>query len=267
MLEIADLEVVFGRGRRAMRAVSGVSFTVGAGTSHGLVGESGSGKTTVLHAIGGLLPPAARVTGEMRLAGEKLGPKRSRAFRRRAQMVFQDPYGSLHPRHTVDQILGEPARVHGLDAVDERIVRALDEVGLDASFRFRYPHQISGGQRQRIAIARALIIEPEVVLLDEPTSALDVSIQAEVLNVLQRLRRERGLTYVLVSHDLAVVSHVCDTLAVMQHGEVVEALEVARLRSGTASHPYTRQLLRASRGYDRTAHLPAAPRDLAQSGG
>ena len=253
MLEVVDLEVVFGRGRRAMHAVSGVSFSVEAGTSYGLVGESGSGKTTVLRAIGGLLPPATRVAGAMRLAGESLGSDRSRVFRRRVQMVFQDPYGSLHPRHTVDQILGEPARVHGLDSVDERIVRSLDEVGLDASFRFRYPHQISGGQRQRIAIARALIIEPAVVLLDEPTSALDVSIQAEVLNVLQRLRRERGLTYVLVSHDLAVVSHVCDALAVMQHGEVVEALDVARLRSGTPSDPYTRQLLRASRGYDRAA--------------
>ena len=251
MIEVAGLDVVFGRGRRALRAVTGVSFSVEGGTSYGLVGESGSGKTTVLRAIGGLLPPSAQVGGGMRLAGERLGPVRSRAFRRRVQMVFQDPYGSLHPRHTVDQILGEPARAHRLDAVDERIVRALGEVGLDASFRFRYPHQISGGQRQRIAIARALIIEPEVVLLDEPTSALDVSIQAEVLNVLQRLRRERGLTYVLVSHDLAVVSHVCDALAVMQHGAVVEALEVARLRAGTPAHPYTRQLLRASRGYDR----------------
>ena len=253
MIEVADLDIVFGRGRRALHAVSGVSFTVAAGTSYGLVGESGSGKTTVLRAIGGLLPASARVDGRMRLAGESLGPVRSRAFRRRVQMVFQDPYGSLHPRHTVDQILGEPARAHRLDAVDERIVRALDEVGLDASFRFRYPHQISGGQRQRIAVARALIVEPEVVLLDEPTSALDVSIQAEVLNVLQRLRRERGLTYVLVSHDLAVVSHVCDALAVMQHGAVVETLAVARLRSATPSHHYTRQLLRASRGYDRAA--------------
>ena len=253
MIEVAGLDVVFGRGARTMRAVRGVSFDVEAGTSYGLVGESGSGKTTVLRAVAGLLPLTARVGGRMRLAGEALGLTRSRAFRRCVQMVFQDPYGSLHPRHTVDQILGEPARVHRLDAIDERIVHALAEVGLDASFRFRYPHQISGGQRQRIAIARALIIEPEVVLLDEPTSALDVSVQAEVLNVLQRLRRERSLTYVLVSHDLAVVSHVCDALAVMRHGAVVETLEVARLRSGTPAHPYTRQLLRASRGYDRAA--------------
>lgn len=253
MIEVADLGVVFGRGARALRALRGVSFTVGAGTSYGLVGESGSGKTTVLRAIGGLLPPAVHISGRMRLAGERLGPARSRLFRRRVQMVFQDPYGSLHPRHTVDQILGEPARAHRLGTIDDRIARALDEVGLDTSFRFRYPHQISGGQRQRVAIARALIIEPEVVLLDEPTSALDVSVQAEVLNLLRRLRRERGLTYVLVSHDLAVVSHMCDALAVMRHGVVVETLEVARLRSRTPGHPYTRQLLRASRGYDRAA--------------
>ena len=253
MIEVVDLEVVFGQGARALRAVGGVNFTVEAGTSYGLVGESGSGKTTVLRAVGGLLPHAAHTRGLIRLGGEGLGPVRSRDFRRRVQMVFQDPYGSLHPRHTVDQILGEPARAHRLDAVDERIVRALAEVGLDASFRFRYPHQISGGQRQRIAIARALIIGPEVVLLDEPTSALDVSVQAEVLNVLRRLRRGRGLTYILVSHDLAVVSYMCDALAVMRHGTVVEILEVARLRTGTPTHPYTRQLLRTSRGYDRAA--------------
>lgn len=253
MIEVDRLEVVFGHGARAFRAVRGISFEVEAGTSYGLVGESGSGKTTVLRAIGGLLPHSARVSGVIRLAADTLGAHRTRAFRRRVQMVFQDPYGSLHPRHTVDQILGEPARVHGLDRVDARIRQALAEVGLDASFRFRYPHQLSGGQRQRVAVARALIIEPEVVLLDEPTSALDVSVQAEVLNVLQRLRREHGLTYVLVSHNLAVVSHMCDALAVMQHGVVVERLDVGQMRTDTPRHPYTKQLVRASRGYDRAA--------------
>lgn len=253
MIEVEGLEIVFGHGARAFSAVRGISFTVEAGSSYGLVGESGSGKTTVLRAIAGLLPQSAQIGGLMRLAGDTLGSERTRAFRRRVQMVFQDPYGSLHPRHTVDQILGEPARVHGLGRVDERIHRALSEVGLDASFRFRYPHQLSGGQRQRVAVARALIIEPEVVLLDEPTSALDVSVQAEVLNVLGRLRREHGLTYVLVSHNLAVVSHMCDALAVMQHGKVVETLNVGRMRNDTPAHPYTRQLVRASRGYDRAA--------------
>lgn len=253
MIEVEGLEVVFGHGSRAFRAVRGISCSVGAGSSFGLVGESGSGKTTVLRAIGGLLPRSAQMSGRIRVAGDTLGRDRSRTFRRRVQMVFQDPYGSLHPRHTVDQILGEPARVHGFDRVDDRIRRALMEVGLDASFRFRYPHQLSGGQRQRVAVARALIIEPEIVLLDEPTSALDVSVQAEVLNVLTRLRREHGLTYVLVSHNLAVVSHMCDHLTVMQHGRVVETLTVGQMRTDTPAHPYTRQLVRASRGYDRAA--------------
>ena len=185
--------------------------------------------------------------------GESLGAIRPRALRRRMQMVFQDPYGSLHPRHTVDRILGEPARVHGLDSIDSRIDEALAGVGLDASFRFRYPHQLSGGQRQRVAIARALIIEPDVVLLDEPTSALDVSVQAEILNLLQRLRRERTLTFVLVSHDLAVVSHMAEALVVMRAGEIVETLDVAALRTAAPQHPYSRHLLRASRGYDRAA--------------
>ena len=168
-------------------------------------------------------------------------------------MVFQDPYGSLHPRHTIDAILSEPARVHKLDRIKDRVVTALEEVGLDASFRFRYPHQISGGQRQRVSVARALIIEPDIVLLDEPTSALDVSVQAEVLNLLMRLKREHGLTYVLVSHNLAVVAHMCESLAVMKDGKVVETLTVDQLRKHQPEQPYTRQLLTASLGYDREA--------------
>ncbi len=259
MIEVRGLEVTFGHGERAFRALRGVDFAVAEGESFGLVGESGSGKTTVLRALLGLLGRGARVGGEMIVAGESLGTtaRRSRAFRRNVQMVFQDPFGSLHPRHTLDRILSEPARIHRLDRIKERVVRALEEVGLDASFRFRYPHQISGGQRQRISVARALIIEPRVVLLDEPTSALDVSVQAEVLNLLARLRRERSLTYVLVSHDLGVVGHMCDRIAVMQRGLVVETLDVEHLRAHTPEHPYTRQLLRASRGYD-----PAVARDL-----
>lgn len=250
MIDVQGLSVTFGRGARAVHAVADVSFSVGAGESFGLVGESGSGKSTVLRAIAGLL---GNVGGRMVVAGETLGVKRSRAFRKCVQMVFQDPYGSLHPRHTVDQILSEPARIHGLDDIKNRIPRALSEVGLDASFRFRYPHQISGGQRQRIAVARALIIEPEVVLLDEPTSALDVSVQAEVLNLLNRLKREHGLTYVLVSHNFAVVSHMCERLAVMQHGRLLETLSIEQLRAQQPSHPYTKQLLVASEGYDRKA--------------
>ena len=168
-------------------------------------------------------------------------------------MVFQDPFGSLHPRHTVDTILSEPARVHRLDQVEQRVVKALEEVGLDTSFRFRYPHQISGGQRQRVSVARALITDPDIVLLDEPTSALDVSVQAEILNLLMRLKREHNLTYVLVSHNLAVIAHVCDQLSVMQNGAIVETMNVQQLREHTPSMPYTRQLMTASLGYDRAA--------------
>ena len=253
MIEIRDLNVVFGHGRQAFHAVRDVSLAVEAGQSYGLVGESGSGKTTVLRALAGLLDRVAHVGGEMTVAGETLGRQRSKAFRRRVQMVFQDPYGSLHPRHTVDTILSEPARVHGLDRIEQRVVAALEEVGLNASFRFRYPHQISGGQRQRVSVARALITDPDIVLLDEPTSALDVSVQAEVLNLLMRLKREHGLTYVLVSHNLAVVAHMCEELAVMQNGAIVERLSVQQLREHRSERPYTQQLLTASLGYDRDA--------------
>ena len=254
MIDIRDLDVFFGHGRWTHHAVRRLSIEIGRGQSYGLVGESGSGKTTVLRAIAGLLDGVARVEGDLEVAGEaQFGQRRSREFRRRVQMVFQDPYGSLHPRHTVDTILAEPARVHRLDRVEERVVRALEEVGLDASFRFRYPHQISGGQRQRVSIARALITGPQIVLLDEPTSALDVSVQAEVLNLLVRLQRERGLTYLLVSHNLAVVAHMCEALAVMQNGRVVETLQARQLRERNPAMPYTRQLLTASLGYDRGA--------------
>ncbi len=253
MIDIRNLEVVFGHGKHVFHAVRNLSLEVGAGQSYGLVGESGSGKTTVLRALAGVLDRVARVDGRMTVADELLGRKRSKAFRRRVQMVFQDPYGSLHPRHTVDTILGEPARVHRLDRIKERIVSALEEVGLDASFRFRYPHQISGGQRQRVSIARALITDPDIVLLDEPTSALDVSVQAEVLNLLTRLKREHGLTYVLVSHNLSVIAHMCERLSVMQNGAVVETMSVQQLREHSSTMPYTRQLLTASLGYDRAA--------------
>ena len=248
MIRIDHLNVVFGRGRSTVHAVCDVSFAVRRGESFGLVGESGSGKSTVLRAIAGLVDDW---TGTLEVAGTAQGRRRSRDFRRQVQMVFQDPYGSLHPRHTVDHILKEPLYIHRLEATDDRVVESLEEVGLDASFRFRFPHQLSGGQRQRIAVARALIMEPSVLLLDEPTSALDVSIQAEFLNLLTRLRREHDLTYILVSHDLAVVSHMCERLAVMRLGEVVEDLAIEQLRRHMPTHPYTRQLFRAAHGYNR----------------
>ncbi|WP_394329432.1 ABC transporter ATP-binding protein [Rhodoferax koreense] len=230
-------------------AVADSSFTVKPGESFGIVGESGSGKSTVLRAICGLAP---RESGEVRLLGPGPQPEPgSKAFRRLVQMVFQDPYGSLHPRHTVDRLLAEPLAIHGIGDEQARIERALDEVGLGTGFRFRYPHQLSGGQRQRIAIARALILEPQILLLDEPTSALDASVQAEVLNLLETLRARRGLSFVMVSHDLAVVTHLCERLMVMQRGRTVEMLASGDLAAHRVAEPYTRQLMDASTGFRR----------------
>ncbi|MEZ5583248.1 MAG: ABC transporter ATP-binding protein [Candidatus Competibacteraceae bacterium] len=222
MLDIRDLSVIFGEGDTAVQAVSNVSLQIGAGQAFGLVGESGSGKSTVLKAICGLID---EWQGTIRVADVVQDRKRAASFYRQVQMVFQDPFGSLHPRHTVNRILTEPVAIQRLGDAERRVTDALAAVGLAPVLRFRYPHQLSGGQRQRVAIARALIVEPNVLLLDEPTSALDVSVQAEILNLLTRLRQERGLTYLLVSHDLAVVTHLCDNLAVMRNGSIVETLE------------------------------------------
>ena len=248
LIEIENLEVTFGSASNLVRAVRGVSLSVTEGESYGIVGESGSGKSTVLRAMCGLAPVSG---GVIRMGGQPLAAPRNAAFYRAVQMVFQDPYASLHPRHTVDRVLSEPLAIHGFDDAENRIERALVDVGLGKGFRFRYPHQLSGGQRQRVAIARALILEPKVLLLDEPTSALDASIQAEVLNLLDRIRTERGLTYILVSHDLAVVAHMCERLLVMQHGLAVEELTRAELQARQAGQTYTRDLLTASEGYRR----------------
>jgi peptide/nickel transport system ATP-binding protein len=249
-LEIKNLQVRFGD----FTAVHELSFTVAPGESFGLVGESGSGKSTVLRAICGLMPAAARSGGMVTLSGTAdLPAPGSKAFRRRVQMVFQDPYGSLHPRQTVDRMLAEPLAIHGLGDEERRIAEVLDAVGLGGGFRFRYPHQLSGGQRQRVAIARALILEPDILLLDEPTSALDASVQAEVLNLLEALRRQRGLTFVMVSHDLAVVTHLCERLMVMQRGREVETLAAADLAGARVTQDYTRALMHASAGFRRPA--------------
>ncbi len=250
MLKIENLNITFGHGAETNHAVKDVSFTVNRGESFGLVGESGSGKSTVLNCISGLLN---HWTGSIEIDGQPVNPKRDLAFYRRVQLVFQDPYGSLHPRHTIDRTLKEPLSIHGFDNINQRVEKVLREVDLGPQFRFRYPHQLSGGQRQRVAVARALILEPEIVLLDEPTSALDVSIQAEVLNLLQDLRKERNLTYVMVSHDLAVVSYMCENCIVMNQGAVVESIETDQLRSGDLTEDYTRQLFVASKGYNRSA--------------
>jgi peptide/nickel transport system ATP-binding protein len=246
MIEVQDLVVEFGEGGARMRAVDGVGFTIEKGEVFGLVGESGCGKSTILRVLAGLNRDYA---GRIQLAGTPVAPRRGKGFFKRVQMVFQDPYGSLHPRQTVQAQLIEPVRIHGLDRAEARVKDALRAVGLGSAFRFRYPHQLSGGQRQRVAVARALILEPEVLLLDEPTSALDVSVQAEVLNLLADLREARGLTYLLVSHDLAVVAHMCDRLAVMESGRLVEELSRDALVRGEAHHPYTQRLLQASEAY------------------
>lgn len=243
MLDVNTLNVWFGKSRDRVDAVKGATFAVERGESFGLVGESGSGKSTILRAITGLAPDWS---GQISVAGKAIGKTRPRSFYKTVQMVFQDPYASLHPRHSVDQVLGETLHLHGFQDIDARVVKLLDDVGLGQRFRFRYPHQLSGGQRQRVAIARALAPEPELLLLDEPTSALDVSVQAEILNLLTDLRSDRKLTYLMVSHDLSVVGHMCDRLAVMKDGEIVEILSVAALRSANASHDYSKHLLAAS---------------------
>ena len=247
-IDITDLNVWFGSGTERVDAVRDVSLNVAKGSSLGLVGESGSGKSTILRAISGLV---GSWTGTMHVGGETLGRKRTTHFYNSVQMVFQDPYASLHPRHSVDQVLSETLKLHGLKDIDRRIVKLLDDVGLGSSFRFRYPHQLSGGQRQRIAIARAIASEPSILLLDEPTSALDVSVQAEILNLLTDLRSERGLTYLMVSHNLAVVGHLCESILVMQHGKIIEMLSISDLRALSARQPYAQQLLKSSLGFSR----------------
>lgn len=253
LIEIETLSVTFRAKGREVRAVQDVSLAVNEGESFGLVGESGSGKSTILRAICGMAPVSG---GTIRIGGLPLPTPRGPDFARQVQMVFQDPYASLHPRHTIDRTLSEPLAIHGLRDADDRVIRALRDVGLPTSFRFRYPHQLSGGQRQRVAIARALMLEPKILLLDEPTSALDASVQAEVLNLLNRLRAERGLTFLMVSHDLAVIDHMTDRILVMKDGRAVEGLLREDLAQGRMTTDYARSLLSASA--DRMLEQPAA---------
>ena len=243
LIEIENLSVTFTTAGRKVRAVQDVSFKVEAQQSFGLVGESGSGKSTILRAICGMAPITG---GQIRIDDKPLPSPRGRAFAAQVQMVFQDPYASLHPRHTVDRVLSEPLAIHGQGGSDAKIEQALIDVGLPPAFRFRYPHQLSGGQRQRVAIARALMLQPQILLLDEPTSALDASVQAETLNLLSRLRAERGLTFVMVSHDLAVIDHMCDRVLVMQNGQAVEELSREALAGAAMTTPYARALFAAS---------------------
>ncbi|WP_455924851.1 ABC transporter ATP-binding protein [Pseudomonas putida] len=250
MIQAHALNLSFGSGPTLNQVLHDVSLSVADGQSFGLVGESGSGKTTVLRCLAGQY---RHWTGALSIAGASLQHKLAKAHFRHVQMVFQDPYGSLHPRHTIDTALREPLIIHGIRDKDDRINQILLKVGLNDGFRYRYPHQLSGGQRQRVAIARALILEPQVLLLDEPTSALDVSVQAEILNLLADLRQREKLTYLMVTHDLGVVTHLCDRVAVMQQGRIVEQLDSHALSQDLAVHDYTRMLVQASRDFSQYA--------------
>jgi len=254
--------------RQILKAVDGVNFSIEKGETLGLVGESGCGKSTVARLIVGLYRPTR---GEIRFAGRRIDfADAELALRRTMQMIFQDPYASLNPRWRVADIIAEPIRAHGLarrpDEVRAQVAALLGQVGLAAADGVKYPHQFSGGQRQRISIARALATSPAFLVCDEPTSALDVSVQAQVLNLMRRLQRERGLTYLFISHNLAVVHHIADRVGVMYLGRVVELAPTQRLFS-SPQHPYTRMLLAAvpdlaMTGKPRTAVAGEVPNPL-----
>ncbi|ROZ79707.1 ABC transporter ATP-binding protein [Ramlibacter sp. WS9] len=254
-----------------VHALNGVSFSIEAGRSLGIVGESGSGKSTLARLVMALDTPTS---GTVQLLGRDLHalPREElREARRDIQMVFQDPYGSLDPRQTIERIVTEPLAAQGDTSRDERHERAIDtlaSVGLRANDLGKYPHEFSGGQRQRIAIARALITRPRLIVADEPVSALDVSVQAQVLNLMQDLQTEFGITYMLISHDLAVVHHLCDDVAVLWQGRIVEQGPPERLFHA-AEHPYTQALLEAvpkAEPARRTRAAPPQQSPLATSG-
>ncbi|MBQ7262250.1 MAG: ABC transporter ATP-binding protein [Synergistaceae bacterium] len=246
MLEVRGLKKWFDVPAGTVRSVDGVSFDIRAGETLGLVGESGCGKTTTGRTIVRLYGPTE---GEILFQGQDLAHLSQREmlpWRKRMQMIFQDPYASLDPRMTVGDIVMEPMVIHGFPK-DERIDRArrlLDMVGLNSEHADRYPHEFSGGQRQRIGIARALAVEPELIVCDEPISALDVSIQAQIVNTFEDLQSELGLTYLFIAHDLSMVKHISDRIAVMYLGDIVELAESDELYA-SPRHPYTRSLLSA----------------------
>lgn len=241
--------VLEGKPRQLLQAVDGVSFEIERGTTLALVGESGCGKSTVARLLVGLYEPTrGGLTFDGQDAHAAFQSPDAKAMRKRIQMIFQDPYASLNPRWTVEAIIGEPLHEHGLVSdpteLKERVAALLQSVGLSAQDMPKYPHQFSGGQRQRISIARALATAPEFLVCDEPTSALDVSVQAQVLNIMKDLQRERGLTYLFISHNLAVVRHVSDKVGVMYLGRLVELADKHSLFANP-QHPYTRMLLDA----------------------
>ncbi|MGL4239674.1 MAG: ABC transporter ATP-binding protein [Beijerinckiaceae bacterium] len=245
LIEVAELRksYVDGSGAR-IDAVRGVSFSVAAGEVLGIVGESGCGKTTLGRTVLRLMEPTS---GSILLEGEDFrgmsGPA-LKAARRKMQMIFQDPFGSLNPRHRVGAIIAEPLVVHGIEGRDAKVAALLSAVGLPADAASRYPHEFSGGQRQRIAIARALALRPKLVIADEPVSALDVSIQSQIINLIADLKRDLGLSMIFISHDLSVIRHVSDRIAVMKDGVFVETGTTADIFSNPR-HDYTRALLAA----------------------
>ncbi len=241
-----DRGILFSKVVGYVRAVDGVSFSISEGQTLGLVGESGSGKSTAGLTLLNLLSPTG---GEVYFKGKPLRAlleSEESVFRQKAQIVFQDPFSSLNPRMIVKDIIGRPLRIHGIakseKEITERVLRMLQEVGLKEEHLSRYPHEFSGGQRQRIAIARAFISDPEFIVLDEPTSALDVSVQAQILNLLKALQRDRGLAYLFISHDLSVIKHMSHKVAVMYLGKIVEYADKEELFSNPM-HPYTVALL------------------------
>ncbi|MEG0767172.1 MAG: ABC transporter ATP-binding protein, partial [Clostridia bacterium] len=248
LLRVRDLHVTFGQRRQAFEAVRGVSFDIYPGETFGLVGESGSGKTTIGRAVIRIHPVSS---GEILFGGERISGRISRArdhqLTREIQMIFQDPMASLNERAKVDYIVSEGLRNGARSTAAERtrkVEEALLEVGLLPEFASRFPHEFSGGQRQRIGIARALIMQPSLLIADEPISALDVSIRAQVLNLLARLQKQRGLTYLFISHDLSVMRFLCDRIAVIHKGLLVEMADTEELFAHPL-HPYTRALLSA----------------------